>query len=556
MDAVVAPYHWDDRHQYYRDTVYLQGLYERLLPQIAEVLNAWHGVKHGLRYWRILIGPWLYMFLHTLFDRWTAVRVAGDNYEIDHTIILNHPTTDLIPNDLKGVNPDSVDWNHFLFGEAIKYLGVIPWVNKCVLSKGEQPCTTRSASLEGSGRQRALRVLRSVLSLFTRKTEPLIIASYLPRPEEVKLSFMLGMVPKLWAVPQNARILPDIRLREGFKLRSAPHDSFCQFACSIIPMQIPTVYLEGYETLKRVVRGLPWPSSPKFIFTSNLFFFCEVFQAWAGEKAESGIPLIFGQHGGLIGVGGWVPGEEHQVQISDRYITWGWRDDRPQPYPVAALTIVNKPKRVWDPQGMLLLVTVSMRIYSYKSNSWPVGPNQSESFLGFQLEFAGALPQSIVCELVVRIDAQLDRRMNSFYVERWKANFPAVKLDYSTQPMESLLKDCRLFVYTYNATGFLETLGRDIPTIICWDPQQWELRESARPFFEKLKNAGIFHESPQSAAAHVNAVWDNVAGWWQQPHVQEARAAFCEQYARMPSTPLKVLKEALVSTRPQMTTSV
>ncbi len=549
LDAVVAPYHWDDRNRYQCDTVYLQDLYECLLPLIANILNAHHQVTHGLRYWRILIGPWLYMFLHTLFDRWATLKAAVEQYEIDYTIILNHPVEDMIPADLKGVNPDSIDWNHYLFGQAIKHSGAIPWIDKPLNTISGRSIRPKADANTKVDQSRALRILRAGLALFTRDNEPLIIASYLPRKEQIKLQLMLGMVPKLWAIPQNERTPPDLQLRESLKIQTGAGDPFFQFACSMVLKQIPSIYLEGYQALSLAVKELPWPSNPKFIFTSNLFFFCEPFQAWAGEKAEAGVPLIFGQHGGLIGVGAWVPGEDHQVQISDRYLTWGWRDERPQPHPVAAFTIVNKPKRVWDPQGGILLVTVSMRVYSYKNNSWPVGPNQSESFLRCQLDLADALPQAIRNDLVVRIDARLDRKMNSFYVDRWRTTFPEVKIDDSTQPIETVLRQCRLFLYTYNATGFLETLGRDIPTLICWDPQYWELRSSALPYFEKLKDVGIFHDSPQSAAAHIQSIWSDVAQWWQQPKVQEARRQFCEQYACMPSNPLKVLKQALLSAR-------
>jgi putative transferase (TIGR04331 family) len=81
-----------------------------------------------------------------------------------------------------------------------------------------------------------------------------------------------------------------------------------------------------------------------------------------------------------------------------------------------------------------------------------------------------------------------------------------------------------------------------------WNPCYFELRESAQPHFDRLADAHIFHDTPESAAQHVHQIWDDVAGWWRQADVQEARRAFCERYARMPDRPLWTLKEALLTT--------
>ncbi len=116
------------------------------------------------------------------------------------------------------------------------------------------------------------------------------------------------------------------------------------------------------------------------------------------------------------------------------------------------------------------------------------------------------------------------------------------------QASERLLRS-RLFVYTYNSTGFLETLGRNIPTVMFWNPDCWELRAEARPLFETLAGAGIFFQDPVAAAKHVNAVWHDVAGWWSQDSVQSAVRAFCAQYVRSVENPESRLLSALTFDR-------
>ena len=66
IEAEVLPYHWDDRDKCYKDQQYLLELFERLLIELSTELNKVHGVSFSLRYWRIVIGPWLFHYIDLL----------------------------------------------------------------------------------------------------------------------------------------------------------------------------------------------------------------------------------------------------------------------------------------------------------------------------------------------------------------------------------------------------------------------------------------------------------------------------------------------------------
>jgi len=548
LDAEVVPYHWDDRARYHADCDRLRSLYEELLCRTVATLNAYHGTDRSTRYWRILVGPWLYMFTHVLFDRWTMVQLASDYYEIDGTRICEYPAARTIPADLRAATYDDVAWSQHLFGRAIEWQDRIPR-ERIPAAAGESmmPAYSPRRPARGSTSAALRGFAASFLAQFRWRSEVMIIHSYLPPLEELKLQLMLGQVPKRWRAPQLDAVAPDLARRRDFEVPSDSTDAFFRFAAAMVSEQIPTVFLEGYRALTRAAERLAWPSRPKAIFTSNLFQYCEVFQAWAAAKVEQGSLLVIGQHGGLLGVGKHVSGEDHQVAISDRYLTWGWRDHRPQTHAAVILTNVNKRHATWNPAGNLLLVTVPVRLLTFRGMSWPVGSNQSACFVEDQIRFAATLDESVRARLTVRIDEALDKKLQTFFVDRWKDALPDVQVDPSVEPLERSLRQCRLFVYTYNSTGFLETLGRNIPTIMFWNPWYFELRPSAQPYFDLLAQARIYHETPELAAQHVTAIWNDVAGWWNEPVVQRARRAFCEQYARMPANPLRVLKDALLT---------
>ena len=70
----VAYYHWDDRDKAFEDALYLLKLRERLINQVSENLNIVHNVDNSVRYWDLIIGYWLNIFLVTTYDRWSVLR--------------------------------------------------------------------------------------------------------------------------------------------------------------------------------------------------------------------------------------------------------------------------------------------------------------------------------------------------------------------------------------------------------------------------------------------------------------------------------------------------
>jgi len=126
--------------------------------------------------------------------------------------------------------------------------------------------------------------------------------------------------------------------------------------------------------------------------------------------------------------------------------------------------------------------------------------------------------------------------------DRWIKHFPNIKLEIGQEPIHNLVNKSRLYISTYNATTFLESLSWNMPTIMFWDPNHWELNDEALPYFELLKSVHIFHETPESAAKHMTEIWDDIPAWWESKSVQHNRNQFCDQYSRILESPLDKLE--------------
>ena len=70
----VFPYHWNNRAKLYDAYKYVGKVYEHYLLLLSERLNHIHCLNHSVRYWRIVVGPWLQHFITVLFDKYCSIN--------------------------------------------------------------------------------------------------------------------------------------------------------------------------------------------------------------------------------------------------------------------------------------------------------------------------------------------------------------------------------------------------------------------------------------------------------------------------------------------------
>ena len=547
LDAEVLPYHWNDRTKLYADYQYLQEFYERLLLTLADQLNHIHGVDHGVRYWRILIGPWLGFFTQMLFDRWTSVQQVVSQYEITGTVVLTGQEETLVPNDMADFIPLFLgdEWNHNLYAAILQQFTKAPCIKQARQDRREDV----SKAIPAVPWKRQVRsTLKSWYSraacVLSQDHDAFFLATYLPYRNEMKMQWRLGQMPQLWRSVPPVQFAVEWDQRQ-WVVNGENHSEFEICARALIPQQIPTVYLEGYDQLVEQSASLPWPKQPKLIWTSNSHSSDDVFKVWAAHKVEQGTPLLIGQHGGLYGIGRWLFLEEHEIAISDCFLSWGWTEARQPKVKSIGQLKAKHPLRVRHAeQSGALLVTCAMPRQSHWMRSAVVSCQWLDYFHD-QCAFIKSLPAHIREVLIVRLFSQ-DYGWNQ--VSRWRDHFPNLPLDEGQSDINNLIRKSRLYISTYNATTYLESFTMNIPTVIYWNPSHWELRDSAIPYFEELKRVGIFHETPESAAHHVAAIWNDIDAWWSSPATREVLEHFKRRYCRLPDDLLDQVEAALHET--------
>ena len=66
--------HWYNKRKKKKDILYLTKLNEKIVKFLYQSLNSIHKTNYSEKYWRILIGPFLFWTLPSIFDRWENIR--------------------------------------------------------------------------------------------------------------------------------------------------------------------------------------------------------------------------------------------------------------------------------------------------------------------------------------------------------------------------------------------------------------------------------------------------------------------------------------------------
>jgi putative transferase (TIGR04331 family) len=136
-------------------------------------------------------------------------------------------------------------------------------------------------------------------------------------------------------------------------------------------------------------------------------------------------------------------------------------------------------------------------------------------------------------------DIQLDLNVRLYFKDygwdlekRLKYKFPKIKLSSPSKSIKSQISECKLFISTYNASTYLETLFYNVPTILYFNLNHWEISDEAIHDFELLNSVGIFHTCPIEASKFLNEIYDNIEKWWNSENVQEAVNKFFNKYSK------------------------
>lgn len=545
MDAIVAAPYGLGLAKKDADYAEAVALEDQLLPLMCNALNKYHRTNHGTRFWRIVLGHWLRRYVNVMLNRVKTLEQCLQMHKLSGVTVYSNDNYTLATFDsysaIWAFNDEY--WNNALNVRILDLLGTtscqVEVIEGCTLQNFHFNTLAATPTLKRQTLNWGLQKGSKLTDCFARDNDVFITNSYLPKKDEIKLQLALRQFPQLWSSPKlEVLVKPDNPLRERLanKFANSKGHNLQHILYKMAFELLPICYLEGYAALSDLVKQQPFPKEPKLIFTSNNYDTDEVFKLWAATKVESGCKYIIGQHGNNYGTHRHMHPTIEET-TADKFITWGWTDGLPQHTPAFIFKTAARKADNFNPQGGLLLIELPL---PDRITTWD-GYLEFEYYFKEQQKFVRYLENVYRQHLTIRLHS-MSRYMSWSEEARWREFDPSLKIDTGSTSIRELILKSRLVVHSYDSTGILETLSQNIPTLAFWQNGFDHLRESAKPYYQLLVDAGIVHFTPESVVQKVKAVWDDVDAWWLHDDIQDVRNKFCERYARVSKSPVSELK--------------
>lgn len=528
----VAQYHWDERDKYNADYNYLSNLYEKNLQLLTESLNNIHSLDRDVGYWRMVVGPWLRFFTDALFDRYECIRLAKEKDVFTNVTLHDYKKIDQAPNNFKDFYNVLYEntWNEKIFSECIKFLKIN--YEKSSIEINEQNV---DFSDNQSGTKNFLRKLVLVYQkiLPNKLNNIIVIEPYIKFLDSIKLQIQMKQFPIL--IPPEINIKnTDLKIHLRENLKNLSNDNkFENFLLKSLYKNIPQAYVELFSKFQEQSLSV-YPNNSKIIYTANSYQANDGFKIWAAEQCHNkNSKLVIGQHGGNFGTGLVNQSEDHQLEISDSFVSWGWK--RKGYSNIVSLPSIklssNSIKKHSSPK--FLFVTPSFPRFFFCHYSMPVA-GQFLKCIKSQVGFMEKLNKRNFHNTHIRLDASGEKFGWNIYDFLCSKGLQDKIINQKKSLME-VLNNYSLCICDNNATVFLETLAINFPTVIYLDPRYYEIRPESIESFNGLKRCGILHNDSKSAAEFLNNMPTDISSWWHSPEVQNARKFFNQNFAQSSS---------------------
>ena len=546
-------YRWSDKSLVSEDYIYLKKFYEQSLDDLSNSLNDFHKKKYSKRFWRILIGPWLSSILFILFERYHAIKSCYKSFKIDQINFLKfNNETDLIPNEMNDYTDflENTAWNQDLYQEIIsnfytdkKIIYVDKLTTKNIFSAYSDK-TFKESIKKKHAKSKVNHILTKISNLLptNRFYNYFLSSTHLSMFDELKLSLKLKQFPIFYDKKKLLFLSKiDLKNRNEISQKNTLNSEFEKILFKIAINKIPKCFLEEFANLYKTSNNANYPKNPKVIFSSNFLWQDAVAMCYSATKIENGTKLIYGQHGGSYGVNKVTFSEDHEIKISDKYISWGWKDKNSNKKIINLGIITNRNKilRKKNSNKLLIILRIVKKYFHLMHSG--ICTEQSKDYISYCTNLFNNLSSEVKKNSILRL--QTNAYKNEILKDFKKENG---ELRLSNSTFWSDCKNSKLIVNTCNSTPFLQTLSFNLPSIVIWNKCNEPIRNDAINYMDLLHKNKILFYDPKKAAKFINKIWKNeINEWWLNNKTQYAIQKFTDVFSKRNDSILSHLEDQI-----------
>jgi putative transferase (TIGR04331 family) len=280
--------------------------------------------------------------------------------------------------------------------------------------------------------------------------------------------------------------------------------------------------------------------------TANSYSLNEEWKKWAAYACSMGSQMAIIQHGGMYGANRFSLIQEYELMICDKFLTWGWEDKSSfkilSSHATKLIGYRSRKRRTF--QSRITFIAFEMPLHSYWLASMPVGPQVIDSALS-SLEFINGLSHELRNLLVIR-PYPTNYRLNAQALFGKLLPHEQILCEEDETFIQAVSKS-RIVVTNYNGTTYIQTMALNVPTVVFWDKDLWEIDLRYADIFHELNQAGVLFYSVQDCVEFLNLNFDTIEEWWSSEKVQICVKNFLYIFGKVNSNSLSAFATQIAS---------
>lgn len=521
LDSEVFSFQLDTAEKIHAAIQERERIYEKVLPEITEILNRFHGIQKKPRYYKILLGAWLRSFIGQLYEKFWTLSELRHLYPDCDTLLL--------PQDQFYIPLDYYDYTYHIHGDEYSlqlYSQILEFFGgnrkyHRLNTPISQPAFYEKNSGARSKLYHLMALVQHGLNRILHSKKLVITSPYYSRIEMLGFAFHSRFKYILDDFSWHIKIPAVLNrsARTSLKLSYA-NSEFERLISKILFSHLPFIYLEGFKTMRALVKQ-KFSSKIDATFTANALGTNSSYSFFQAENES--VTILAHQHGGGFGFFEDYCPEVSERENSQRFYSWGWKEKNTRILPHPKL---NSRVNTNSHKNNILLVLEEVSRYWYRLTYYPIGSAFFNSYLKALTTFIENLDTKFNVNLRPYpgdFGWSVNQRLQDHFTNR---HWHIVEGDFN-----QAISEAKLCVIGNFSTSFLDTLSKNIPTVVFYDPKIYRFRKEAQKHVERLIEVGIFHDKAENAAQFINEIFHHPDDWWNKDYVQKVRSEFVEHYA-------------------------
>jgi len=528
--------YWSSKNNYYRTMIYMSGVLEKFVIDLANYLNNYHSENKDVSYWRIIASEWALYFLWQVFNQWELLHKISKDEECAF-VLKNVKDKYRAPTCIDKHNFLEEDWNQLLFKDILDAMGKN---NYETIDYGCHKLRTPHLGLHFPYHKlrRMAKKLKDLLFHRSKKfcDDALIITDDLIGYFGVDADTANYFPFKVTIFQYNTFISINKSNNIG-KISNRPSikhdralDEFESILYKIAHNFIPQSLMEGRSKYLEFTQKLINLGRPKAICSSGIDYL-DRWSYYIAALKEIDIPTYRYQHSASYGIEEATPFLYWELDRYDTILSWGrcYGHNSISSFYREPLNIEKIEREINE---------IDVLVVAYEPLIYRVGHGGMKDVTDPKI-YETQINDAI--QVLVRNDFTHIVYKTRYYgdneygvCKRLSKNFTKIEIDKNTKAIE-LIKKSELVIVTYISTAFFECIYENTPSVFYLNKDKDNLDKDIQPLFMEMELVGLVHWDIQSLDKFISLNKGMFQEWWTSDDLEGVKRKIIELLA-IPST--------------------